>query len=285
MHALLSCEVCFVLAGAVAFALGCAGKTTPGAQSPERQSDAEYDLSREYFYKGDTRTALDHALKADELNEDNARALYFTSTLFLSFCSSIRGMTDPDCRLPEGEKYARLAIKADETLRDAKNLLGQILILEQKYAEAVTVLKPLVEDPAYTANYLAWGNLGWAQVLGGSLDAGITSLKNAVTQPRFCVGFYRLAIAYEKKGDLVQADSNLSSAVQVESPDCQNLQDAWEERGRVRAKLGKPDLARADFEKCRDISAESPSGKRCVQMLGPAPVPSASPDQHLGAKP
>jgi type IV pilus assembly protein PilF len=251
---------------------GCSGKgasAPPGAQSPERRSDAEYDLARDYFYRGTPRVALDHALKAVELNEQNGPALYFTSTIYLWFCSTNEGLAAPDCRLGEAEKYARLALKADESFRDAKNLLGQILILEGKHAEAIAVLEPLVNDPAYNASYLAWGNLGWAQVLSGAVDKGIESLKNAITQPRFCVGYYRLGVAFEKKGDLAQADNNLTAAVQIDSADCQNLQDAWAERARVRAKLGKTAESRADFEKCKDISAETPTGKKCVQELKP----------------
>lgn len=246
---------------------GGKGASSPNAQSTERQSDSEYDLAKDYFYKSQPRAALDHALKAVELNDENAKALYFTSAIYLAFCSGDLGFKSPDCRLLDAERFARLALKADDTFRDARNLLGQVLILEKKYAEAIKTLEPLVKDPAYTASYLAWGNLGWAQVLNGEIEAGITSLKNAVTQPRFCVGHYRLGIAFEKKGDLVQAESSLSDAVAVESPDCQNLQDAWDERGRVRMKLGKTADARTDFERCREISAESPKGKGCAQML------------------
>ncbi len=261
-----------LLASTVALVLGCGGKgadAPPGAQSAEKRSDAEYDLARDYFYRGQPRVALDHALKAVELNEQNPPALYFTSTIYLWFCSTNEGLKAPDCRLPEAERYARLAIKADEAFRDAKNLLGQILILEGKYTEAIQSLEPLVNDPAYAANYLAWGNLGWAQVLSGAVDQGIVSLKNSVTQPRFCVGYYRLGMAYEKKGDFAQAEQSLTSAVEVDSPDCKNLQDAWAERARVRRKLGKTEDSRADFQKCKDISADSPTGKKCVQELKP----------------
>lgn len=267
-------EACLALMSAFALvAGGCAPTrtTTFAPQSADRQSDTEYALAKEYFYKGDPRVALDHAIKSVQLSPDSSRALYFTSTLFLYFCSTNQGMASPDCRLADAEKYARLAIKADEHFRDAKNLLGQTLILEGKYKDAMLVLRPLVDDPAYSSNFLAWGNLGWAQVLGGEIDAGISSLKNAVTQPRFCVGHYRLGLAYEKKGDLVQAESSLSRAVQVQNTDCQNLQDAWEELGRVRAKLGKADDARVDFERCKEISTESPSGQRCIQWLEAKP--------------
>jgi type IV pilus assembly protein PilF len=266
-----------LLLAAGAFALwasGCTTKSTTtggGIHSPERQSETEYALAKDYFYKGDPRGALDHVLRAVQLNPDNPRALYFTSTVFLYFCSTNQGMASPDCRLADAEKYARLAVLSDDRFRDAKNLLGQTLILESKYKEAIAVLRPLVDDPAYSSNFLAWGNLGWAQVLLGDVDSGISSLKNAVTQPRFCVGHYRLGLAYEKKGDLSAAETSLNNAVQVQSTDCQNLQDAWEELGRVRAKLGKADDARTDFERCKEISIESPSGRRCVQLLEAKP--------------
>jgi Tfp pilus assembly protein PilF len=261
------------LASTLGFAVLAAGCSAPpgagGAQSPERQSDAEYDLARDYFFRGDTRIALDHIQKAVTLNGESSKALYFASTIYLWFCSNDRGLSAPDCRMPDAEKYARLAVKADPQFRDAKNLLGQVLILEGKYPEAIGVLTPLVNDPAYSSAFLAWGNLGWAQVLSGSVDTGITSLQNAVTQPKFCVGHYRLGIAYEKKGDLAHAESSLTNAVQVDNPDCQNLQDAWEARGRVRVRLGKTADARSDFEHCKDISADSPTGKKCLQELTP----------------
>jgi type IV pilus assembly protein PilF len=288
-------EACVLLAGALAlFAGGCTQRTTtPGdIHSPERQSETEYALAKEYFYKGDPRQALDHVLRAVQLNADNPRALYFASTIFLYFCSTDQELTSPDCRLADAEKYARLAVKCDERFRDAKNLLGQTLTREGKYKEAIEILLPLVNDPSYSSNFLAWGNLGEAQVASGDVDTGITSLKNSVTQPRFCVGHYRLGLAYEKKGDLAGAESSLVSAVQVQSPDCQNLQVAWEELGKVRAKLGKSDDARIDFERCKEIASDSQSGKRCSQLLGAAPTPAPSPPaassasgQNQGVKP
>jgi Tfp pilus assembly protein PilF len=246
--------------------MGCGGPSLPGAQSPERQSEAEYDVAREYFYKGQLRTALDHTQKAIALDADNAKALYFASIVTLAFCSGAEGTKSADCRLNESESYARKALEKDAQFRDARNALGQILILEDKNAEAVEILKPLVADPAYSAVHLAWGNYGWAQVRAGALDEGIASLKNSVTQPKFCVGFYRLGWAYEKKGDLAQAESNFTQAVQVDAPECQELQDAWLHRGTVRIRLGKSAEACADLARCKEISADSEAGKQCVQQ-------------------
>ena len=246
----------------------CGGRGPNGpVSSPERQSEVEYDVARDFFYKGQPRLALDHCRKAIELDDQNTKALYFASTIHLSFCAGKLELSDPDCRLADAEKYARRALLVDEKFRDARNTLGQILILEKRYPEAITALQPLTKDPAFESSFLAWGNLGWAQVLGGQVDLGIESLKNSVTEPRFCVGHYRLGVAYEKKGDLATAEQSFTNALSVDAPQCKGLQDAWEGRGEVRVRLGKMPDARADFEKCRDISADTLTGKTCVDAL------------------
>jgi Tfp pilus assembly protein PilF len=246
----------------------CSGRgPNAPASSPERQSEVEYDVARDFFYKGQPRLALDHCRKAIELDEQNARALYFASAIHLSFCSGRLQLSDPDCRLVDAERFARRALQVDEKFRDARNALGQILIDEKRYQEAIAVLAPLTRDPAFESSFLGWGNLGWAQVLAGQIDAGIESLKNSITEPRFCVGHYRLGVAYRRKGDLAAAEQSLTNALSVEEPACKALQDAWEERGQIRLSLGKAADARADFERCRDIAADSLTGKTCVDAL------------------
>jgi Tfp pilus assembly protein PilF len=256
--------------------VGCASesKTGQAAASPERQAESEYDLSRDAFYKGHLREALDHAQRANKLDEQNAKALYFTAVIDLAFCSS-EGMQSPDCRLTNAEELARKAIDVEDQFRDARNLLGQILILEERYADALKVLEPLTRDPAYSANYLAWGNYGWAQVKSGKIDEGIASLRNSVTEPRFCTGDFRLGMAYEQKGDLVAAAKSFTDAVEAPSPDCQTLQDAWYQRAKVRQKLGSAADAMADFARCREISVKTDEGKECAKLAGsaaPSPV-------------
>jgi type IV pilus assembly protein PilF len=260
------------LAVAVLGALGCAGKgsNNPGEQSPERQSDAEYDIARDLFQKGNARVALDHADKAISLNDENDKAHYLRSAILLAFCSGPRAFDEPDCKLAEIEKSTRAALKVNPEFRDAKNLLGQVLINEKKYKEAITILEPLTKDPAYVHPYFAWGNLGWAQVLDGQVDAGIASLRNAVTEPRFCVGHYRLGVGLERKGDPTLAEQSFTTAVTAD-PQCAELQDAWEARARVRLKLGKASEAKQDYERCALISKETSTGKICVRELAKLP--------------
>lgn len=270
---------------ALAAAACSGGKTGPGpnAQSPERQSEAEYDVARDLFHKDNPRAALDHVQKAITLNDENDKAHYFAAAIYLRLCAGDGGFDGPDCRMAEAERHTRAALKANPDFRDAKNMLGQLLIHQKRYKEAITVLEPLSKDPAYTSNHLAWGNLGWAQVLAGDVDAGITSLRNSITQPKFCVGHYRLGVAYEKKGDYGNAEASLTQAVSIEVDECKAMQDAWEARARVRLKLGKVSEAREDYQRCRELSGDTPTGKLCVKQLGtivaPAPGGAAGPSE------
>ena len=269
--------------------VACSGTkpSGPGVANPERQSDAEYDLARESFQKGDTRIAVDHIQKAIVFNEENDKAHYLHAVILLSFCTGPREFEGPDCKLADVEKAARAALKANADFRDAKNLLGQVLINQKKYKEAVSIIEPLTKDPAYIHPYFAWGNLGWAQVLDGQLDAGISSLRNAIAEPRFCVGHYRLGVALEKKGDVAMAEQAFSTAMSAD-PQCAELQDAWESRARVRTKLGKVPEAREDYEHCVKISKDTTTGKVCVRELAkmaPASAPASGSAVTPGSTP
>jgi Tfp pilus assembly protein PilF len=254
---------------AAAIVLGSAAcsRAGRGADSPdgERQSEAEYDVARDLFLtRHDARTALAHAQKAIELNDANADAQHLTALIYLYFCSS----SPLDCRLPDAEKAARLAVKLRADFREAQNTLGVILIQEKKFDEAVKVLDPLAHDILYQTPWDAWGNLGLAYLEKGKIEDAVTALQRSVTaEPRFCVGNYRLGLALEKKGDLSAARQALSHAVETNRPECQSLQDAFEARGRVNSKSKNCELARGDWERCREISPDSPAGLRCVASL------------------
>jgi type IV pilus assembly protein PilF len=281
----LARNTALVLGVAVATAACAPESKGPQAASPERQAAAEYDLARDAFDKGRVREALDHAQRANALDETNAKALYFTALIYMRFCSTDTGMKAPDCHLKEAERFARKAIDAQADFRDARNMLGNILILEERYDEAMKVLEPLTRDPAYVANYLAWGNLGWAQVKAGHIDDGIASLRNAVTEPRFCVGDYHLGLAYEQKGNYDAAEKSFTDAVQVPSELCQALQDAWYERANVRLKLGNTAAAQGDYARCRELSAKTDTGKQCAKLAGDAAPTPVTPIDKPGATP
>jgi type IV pilus assembly protein PilF len=254
-----------ILAVALA-AFACASANSgEGAKDPERISESEYDVARDLWLRRNSpREALDHALKAVELNEDNADAAHLVALIYMDFCSR----NSDECRLKEAEKHARLALKAKRDYREATNTLGVILIHEKRYAEAIQVLKPLTEDILYQTPENAWGNLGWAQLESGATDAAVDSLRRSIAaQPLFCVGLYRLGLAYERRHEDTAASETLTRALETQAPGCNSLQDAFAARARVELRMGNQEAARSDLQRCAELSGKTNAGKECSSML------------------
>jgi tetratricopeptide (TPR) repeat protein len=239
--------------------------TGPGAQDPVRLAETEYDLARDlWLQRGQLRDALEHALKAVKLDEQNAEAQHLVALLYLDFCAR----SARDCRLPEAEQHARLALKLKPDLREARNTLGVILIHAKRPREAVSELRPLSEDILYQTPEKAWGNLGWAYLELGDLERSIDALRRSIAaQPLFCVGSYRLGLAYHRKGEPKAALDALTRALETEAPECSRLQDAFVARARVHRELGHSDAEKADLARCVELSGSTEAGKNCRSML------------------
>jgi len=228
-------------------------------------SESEYDIARDlWLRRNQPREALAHALKAVDLDDANAEAAHLVALLYLDFCS--RGPAE--CRLPDAEKHARLALRNKPEFREAKNTLAVVLIHERKYADAIAVLKPLTEDILYQTPENAWGNLGWAYLEQGSFESAIDALKRSVAaQPLFCVGSYRLGLAFEHKQEYTSALDSFTRALETDAPGCNALQEGFAARARVRMKLGDSDAARTDLKRCAVLSGKTEVGKECSSML------------------
>jgi type IV pilus assembly protein PilF len=247
-------------------AASCVGDRGP----TDARSIAEYDVARDHFAKGQLRESLTKVEEALELDDTNADAAYLGAVIMLAFCA--RDAASSDCRFESAEKYARKALEANAEMRDAKNTLGVILVHQRRYDEAIAVLKPLAEDIFYGAPHNSWGNLGWAYLEKGQADLAIDALRRAIAaQPNFCVGHYRLGLAFEKKGELQAAREAYSRAVEVDRPECKKLQDAWEARARVALRQGAAEDARADFQHCEELAPQSAVGRRCAAAKGASP--------------
>lgn len=256
-----------------AFAIALSGCHTTSTrlanngQDLERVSRAEYDLARGEWEQGRLRSAMEHAMRACEADENHSEAHDFVANLYLALCQK-----EGDCRFEVAEKYARKAIAIDAENRFAKQRLGVILVLQKKYDDALNVLRPLANDILYKTPWLAWNELGIAYLEKGDVPNAIDALTRAIAlKPDFCWATYRLGVAYEKQGDFSRAEHELTKAIEPEDPACKNLQDAYQARGRIRARLGRNDLARQDFETCTKLSRTTPNGRLCEIALQGVP--------------
>ncbi len=239
-----------------------------GEPNPEevKRGRAEYELAMDAFKRGSYRESLAHVRTAIEHDEDNADADYLGAMIMLVFCAD--DPTSPDCRYNEAEQYIRKALEADPQMRDAKNSLGVILIHRGHPKEAIEVLEPLSQDMIYRSPEKAWGNLGWAYLEADRIPEAISALERSVAaQPLFCVGHYRLGLAYEKKKEYGAARQAFTRALSIEEGGCSRLQAAFLGRARVQKQLGQRAEARKDYEQCREIAASTPTGRECAAGL------------------
>ncbi|MFI5301128.1 MAG: tetratricopeptide repeat protein [Polyangiales bacterium] len=253
-----------LVAGAAATMSACVPSSRlPEGVDPEKVSRSEYDLAQDEWRNGRLRSAMDHAMKASNADENHAEAHHFVAILYLAVCQ-----IENDCRFDKAEEFCRKSIAADSEYRPARHTLGIVLLHEKKYDEAIAVLRLLAEDIIYKTPELAWYDLGGAYLAKGDTDKAIDALHRALAlKPDFCWANYRLGLAFEAKGDLAKAQEELSHAVEPKDPACHNLQDAYEARGRIRGRTGQKILARQDYEMCVKISLATPAGKSCAAML------------------
>jgi Tfp pilus assembly protein PilF len=243
--------------------LGCNGG--PNAEDA-RVAQAEHDLANDAFRRGRLREALAHAERSLSVDETHADAHYLAAVTLMMFCASDEG--SPDCRYHDAEEHLREALAAQPEFRDARNALGVILIHQRRPRAAVGVLEPLTRDILYRSPEKAWGNLGWARLEAGQPAEAVAALKRSVAaQPLFCVGHYRLGLAYEKQRQFAAARQAYSRALAITEGGCDRLQDAFWARARVVERLGLRPEMKKDLKRCRDLTTDTAIGRRCQKKL------------------
>ncbi len=253
----------------VAFLWACGGR---GA-SPEDadRSMKQYELAIGLQGEGNAPGAFQALFKALELDPENAKAHLLLGSMFL-----VSRDDNPATYDVKAEHHFREALRiqaSDEALPEpnirpgAHNALGVLFIHQKRYKDAVVELEQAVSDLLNRDAYLAWGNLGWAHLEVKNYPKAIDALSRAVRlQPRFCVGYYRLGDAQLKSEQAEKAEQALTRAIEADDR-CKGFQDAWHLRGEARMKLGLREDARADFERCVELDANTDAGRSCSRYL------------------
>jgi len=231
----------------------------------------QYELAIGLQGENNTPGALAALYKAIEIDPGNAKAHLLLGTMFL-----MQREDNPKDYDAKAETHYRQVLKLqasearvpeESLVPDARNGLGVLYIHQHRYAEAIAELDKAVADMFNRDAYMAWGNLGWAQLELKDYPKAIDALTRAVRlSPRFCVGFYRLGSAYLATHDYEKAEQALTQAIEADKR-CNGFQDAWHLRGEARMNLGLRDDARADFERCVELEARTDAGKSCSRYL------------------
>ncbi len=244
----------------------CSTSSNTPVGDPTRMSESEADVALDLWsVRNQPREALEHALKAADLDPENSDAAHLVALIYLDFCG--RSALD-ECHLDEAEKFARRAVASRESFLEAQNTLAVVLVHQKRHDEAIAVLKPLTANILYRTPEIAWGNLGWALLEKGDNEQAVSALRRAVAaQPMFCVGNYRLGVAFHRSKRLEDARDALDNALSTDAPGCAQIQDAYLERALVHLALGDLELTRADLDRCLGLDKRTGSGRECGRLL------------------
>jgi type IV pilus assembly protein PilF len=249
----------------VGLSSACSAPQSAGpVQSNESMSLAEYDIARDlWLSRGQPRDALEHVLKAVELDDENAEAAHLAALIYLDFCRQ----GTADCRLEQAEKQARHALEVKGDFREARNTLGVILIHLKRYADAVAALTPLTTDILYRTPENAWGNIGWAYLEKGAFpEARQALLRSVAAQPEFCVGYYRLGLTEERSGRSKEAIEAYTQALSAADGRCTGLQEAYAGRARLLSRMNRVDEAQRDLATCVRLDQHTDAGRECLSL-------------------
>ena len=252
-----------LLLGVLLSALGCV--RGPTLQEVER-SRRSVDLAVALHDEGNRPAAIAQLREALEMDPGNPEAHVLMAVLQYERgdydLAAEHGRRGVDAFVDRQVRGARLA--------EARNILGSVLLAAGRSDEAIEVLTAAAHDEMNAAPHLAYGNLGLALLQVERNDEAIEALRTSVRlQRRFCVGYLRLGmalVAEERWGD---AEEALSLAVSADDACAEaiQLQAAWRLRAEAHANLGRREDAISDLERCVTLSAESPDGELCEQLL------------------
>lgn len=249
-------------------ALGCASTPPPerpvsarkadglNAWERETRSRAHYDLGVDHLTKGRTAMALREFMAAHEYAPD-----------------------DPWIHLGLGECYRRKALydKAEHHLLRAVELrphfqtaqlnLSALYVHMERWDDAATWARKLVEDPTYPAPWRAYNNLGWAYLRGGRIEEARQALGEALAyDQRFWPAQLNLGILEFEAGNQLAAIEHFQSALEA-GPGPFAEAELRYRMGEVFVSLGNRDRALEEFTVAAGLEAGGPWRKKSQDYL------------------
>lgn len=250
--------------------LGLAGCRYGASADDVNRSQKQFELAVGLQQEGNTPGAFKTLYKAIDYDSNNPKAHLLLANLFLLNRSEDVARFDA-----EAEKHFRKVIEIqnseyageDMLASQARNGLGVLYIHQGRLQDAIVELDSAISDLFNRDAYMAWGNLGWAYLELHNYPKAIDSLTRAVRLRRdFCVGHYRLGLAFLATKDFAKAEQSFTAAVEADKR-CDVFQDAWQLRGEARMRMGNREDARSDFERCVELQPRSDVGQTCSRYL------------------
>ena len=184
-------HACMALCLLICCLFACA---TDQAETKKR-ARALQDMGNAMAMQGNLRAGLAKLLEAVKLDPDNVELNHQIALV-------LRNLGQYELSL----KYFQRTLSLDPKFSEARNNLGTLYLLMEKWDAAIACFKDAVGDILYKTPQYAYNNMGYAYYKMGDYDRAIHSYKQALSSSRsYAVAYANLAQAYEAKGDVDQA--------------------------------------------------------------------------------
>jgi Tfp pilus assembly protein PilF len=236
--------------------LGCA--TIGGATSEEnaRKANARLDVGSDHLANGRSALALREFLAAEKLDPKNARVQYALADAYLA-----RG------KRAESEQHVRRSLELFPDYQDARLFLSALLLLEQRYAEAIPECNRLADDPTFGTPWRALTNRAWAEYKLGRVKEARESIDQAREFRRnYWPATLALAIIEGEAGHRKDA-IRLYQDVIAQNPGASVEAEVNYRLAEIYVALGKPREARGHLTTSVARAPESQWAKRSQEYL------------------
>jgi type IV pilus assembly protein PilF len=268
----------------VLLTVGACGPVVASSEKDRELAQKKYELGTDYFYKRMYEPAMAEALKAIELDPQNADARNLVGALmlqkgvgqlqFIEAEQCIKGQAavmlrgEANTRLKEAEKQFEAAIAARPGDPRALHNLAVVKMHFKDYDAVLQLEQKALESPLYPDKHLSRGEMGWAHYYKHDHMKALKDLLEAVRlQPRYCVGHYRLAQVYftmAEKSDKPEEDySNALGALEKLDPKECRIQEAQYLKGLAYIKKRESTKADQPFDECIKLAPRSCLAAEC----------------------
>jgi len=239
-------SLCLVLACLV----GCA--TTDPAETRKR-AKALQDMGNAMVMQGDLRGGLAKLLEAVKLEPDNV-------DLNHQIALTLRDLGQYELSL----QYFQRTLRLDPKLSEARNNLGTLYLLMEKWDAAIACFKETLNDILYRTPEYAYNNMGYAYYRKGDYDRAIACYQAALKTSRsYTLAHANLGRAYEAKGDLDKAVAEYKEAIFYSPKDAA----AHLALGKVLLKQGKSEDAKEQLDLTVWAAPTSPEANEARNLL------------------
>ncbi len=198
----LRCWKSLILLWVVFIVLGASG-CGPSLAEKQKRAKAYQDLASAKASEGNLRGALAELLKAIKLDPDDVELNHQLALV-------LRNLGQYDLSL----KYFQRTLELDPKFSDARNNMGTLYLMMEKWDPAIACFKEALKDLVYNTPQYAYNNMGYAYYRKGDYDQAIRCYREAIRCAKpYAVAYANLGMAYAAKGDLDQAAAAYKEAI------------------------------------------------------------------------